>query len=219
MADVLRWFNSWYLNPPVFLSWWGFWIAILALVVAAVTLPTAFKMFFGQPKLMLYFTGQYLHLSLEIQNVPISNKFLKLLHVERDDTKALSINIYIHGENTNQSDLFRGYIYGDKESRILTFNLTDIQDTHLILPASYYRASTMVIRAGTQGNIIKKCVCDTKGKLSTELKDGWYLMDISVFMGGEIGTIAKYFKVNNHEPWVEWAGGEGKVPIKLEERG
>jgi hypothetical protein len=38
-------------------------------------------------------------------------------------------------------------------------------------------------------------------------------------MGGKIADIPRRFKVNNHEPWVEWEEGDNTIPIKFKERG
>lgn len=181
-------------------------------------------MIWGEPKLMLYFGNQHIYgLSLEIQNVPIANRFLKLIHVKRDDAKDVGISIHIH--DADRLNDFDGYIYGDAENRILSFNINDIKGTRIALPPSYYPATTFVIRTGEKYGSRKTFVCDGNAEINTEVNTelitGLYLMSIVIYLGGKIANVSRQFKVNAAEPWVEWVqkGKDNKVLLKFKGKG
>lgn len=210
---IFGWYFTIAMPSPLWV-WVGIVLAFIAVVVAIMTLPTVLQMIYGKPKLVLYFRNfASLGLALRIQNMPL-NTFQKFLRVKRESIDDFSLRIYIssHDKEVIESTL-DGYIYGDSTGRLLTFN--DIQRNHISLPASFYQASTLVVRAGEQYGKHTTRIYDMNGNYDKELAEGSYSLHIEICADGQIAEIYKDFKVNNHEPWVEWDKGEGKVSIEL----
>jgi len=87
----------------------------------------------GRPKLRLSFEDFNGHLFCMLQNVPIRERFLKILCVTRMPVQDLSVEISIYGEDRVLP------IYADIVGRILQFS--DSSARHITLPASITCAS------------------------------------------------------------------------------
>lgn len=182
---------------------WALIIAIIALVVAVMALPTLFQMIWGRPKLKPEVRSQSFYgLECRIQNVPINSKLIKFFRVKRDTVQDLSVSISIDNNNGNPDDLLGNQIYCDLQNRTLHFN--DISSSHIRLPSSIYPAFMHIIRAGkiSPENIIRTYIIDADGERGAELKEGSYLLHINIRADDEQITMTKNFRVNNHEPWV-----------------
>ena len=72
---------EWFFNPAGYLVWVGLAIAITALAVAIMTLPTVAQMLFGRPRVALEFSEDILdgHKILEctITNAPVTGRMLR----------------------------------------------------------------------------------------------------------------------------------------------
>ncbi len=191
-------------------------------------LPTVFHMFFAKPRLVLHYPHQTaFYISIGIQNLPINCWFLKFLHIERDDAKALSIRISIYdAKGYDPNDLGSRIIYSDylsEDSRLLSFNINNIKGHRIDLPASYYWADTMIARVIEQYGSYKVFIVNTKDDLDTniQLPEGSYILETNINLGGKVAYIPSYFKVNSDEPYINWDKNRTpeKVIIKLKERG
>lgn len=79
-------------------------ISLCALAVAAMTLPTAFQMFWGKPKITKQFSSvddtQSITLVCEVRNEPIRNNILRILGVRRASViMTASFQIFEQGTN------------------------------------------------------------------------------------------------------------------------
>jgi hypothetical protein len=90
--------------PPLW-QWIGLGATVIALVVGALTLPSAFQMWWGRPKLTIGFTAAFLNdqfvLHGHIRNEPISCKILRAIGVRRDET-TISAQYGVADAATNQ---------------------------------------------------------------------------------------------------------------------
>lgn len=73
--------------PPVW-QWSGLAISVIAFVLAIMTLPTAFQMWWGRPEIKIRFVkadrSNMVALQCYIENEPIRSKLLRMLGVHRD---------------------------------------------------------------------------------------------------------------------------------------
>jgi hypothetical protein len=180
---------------------WALIISIIALVVATVALITWGQMIWGRPNLKVEVRGQHIYgLECLIQNVPITNKFIKNIGVRRDTVQDLSVFISIRDNSIGDSIEIQ--IYCDIGKRILLFD--DIKSKHIHLPASKYVARANLIRAGKKRpeTIIRAYIIDDDGQLGKELREGSYSLYVNVCADDKEIEITKKFRINNREPWV-----------------
>ena len=106
---------------PAWMSWAGFWLGVVALLISLVTLPTALQMFFRRPKVEIEFDSNYLdgmhRLKCHIFNRGIKSKFLRRLGVVRTPVEiSASASISEYGTNKMIVSLLRARLSTDKES-------------------------------------------------------------------------------------------------------
>jgi len=169
-------------------------IGILALVVAVMV--PVFFMWTAKPKISVLFTNQY-SLNCQITNVPVCNRFIKLLGIERNPVEDLCVSILIK-DVKRMNEPTQGIVYGDLVNRFLTID--DIEAKHIRLPASDYGAFTDVIiqRDG------KAFINDSHNHSQRWIDPGLYLLRLDIFMDGQKIVKAKHFRVNMNKPLFEW---------------
>jgi hypothetical protein len=181
-------------------------VATIALLVALMALPAVFQMIYGKPKLQVFFDNPVYHwIDCRIQNIPIHNKLLRMMKVERDLIQSLSIEVGLIDKNADlKKNPLSGVLYYDtKKRRNLLFE--DIVSNHISLPASeLYARTKMLVRVKDN----KVFFTDEDYNLSGRLNKGEYTLEISIYADGERIERRKDFKVNSNEPWVEWIGEE-----------
>ena len=172
-------------------------IGILALV-AAIMIPVLF-MRAAKPKIDVLFTNHFsLNLNCRIQNVPVGNRLLKLLGIEREPIDDLSICITIRNAAITPRRFGEDLVYGDLENRFLTFD--DIESKHIRLPSSKLRAFTdALIRHDGEAYIN-----DNHNHSQRKLLPGFYLMQLEIYIDGKRIEKTKHFRVNENEPLFEW---------------
>jgi hypothetical protein len=106
---------------PAWLSWAGFWLGVVALVVSLASLPTALQMFFGRPKIEIEFDSDSIEgvhrLRCYIYNRGIKSKLLRRLGVVRTPVEiSASASVSEYGTNKMLVSLLRVILTTDKES-------------------------------------------------------------------------------------------------------
>ncbi len=183
---------------------WALIVAIIALVVAVMALPTVFQMIWGKPKLKIdYDNMNGYRLWIKLQNVPITNKFLAAMGVNRNSLDIRSIWISIRSKSDNELGPFDVY-YGDttyKDIRKLT--LGNARSSHITLLASPLTANIDVagIRTMAEGKVF---VINELGKYDQVLSVGLYTLELAFMVNGVSREIEKDFRVNQTKPFVEW---------------
>jgi hypothetical protein len=176
-------------------------ISIIALGVAVVALTPWGQMVWGRHHLKVEIRSQSIYgLECLIQNVPITNRFIKGIFVRRETVQDLSVFISI--DDNSVGDPIERQIYCDEGKRILLFN--NIKSKHIHLPASNYVAKTNLIRAGRQSpeTIIRAYIIDSDGQPGKELREGSYSLYLNICADDEEIEVTRKFRINNHEPWV-----------------
>ena len=93
-------------QPPPDLQWVDIFLSAIAFLVGIVTLPTAFQMWWGKPRLQFEFERKRIRdgvgLNCSITNEPVSNRILKWAGVIRHAANKVRITVTIRDNGTRQ---------------------------------------------------------------------------------------------------------------------
>jgi hypothetical protein len=108
-------------GAPAWVSWAALLLGVAALGIGVVTLPTAFQMFWGHPKLRISFADARLSkiniLRCYIANVGIENRWLRRLGVVRSPTNvSADFEIYEFGTNRQIVSTRRATLHAPSQS-------------------------------------------------------------------------------------------------------
>lgn len=88
------------------LEWLALALSVVALLLAAVTLPTTFQMWWGRPRLQIEFKRERVRsgvgLICRIVNVPIRRRVLRWLGVRRDTARGVGVTAEIRQSGSGQ---------------------------------------------------------------------------------------------------------------------
>ncbi|MDR3577201.1 MAG: hypothetical protein P4L50_25345 [Anaerolineaceae bacterium] len=174
--------------PPVWETHASFIIAVIALLVAIITLPTVIQMFFGKPKIDIIphlhiGDNGYRTLRCYIANAPIKSKILRWMGIVRSDAEVgCDFAIFEMGTNRKIVEFVRPVLYGEShESR------------HLRIVAGMVPARIIIVHHNDLGakiwndDQIDKVNNDDTG---VPLSKGYYMANISAIISN-YGVISK----------------------------
>jgi len=175
----MGWF---FISPPAPLQWISFLVVLIALAVAIMAL---LPFFFGKPKLeislrVLDLPGER-YLQCNITNLPIDNRFLKLLGVRRN--VAEEVNALFSIEDARTSKMIVKYVLPE---------IKDVRGTiseGVSIPGCTTPADFVLVATSNEGNTI--IIGDSS---NTVLTVGEYYADIFVKAGEiEVKHRRKFF--------------------------
>ena len=179
------------------MDWVALFISIISVAVAVVV-----------PVLLLQALKPHVEVSYDsysgrslmglIQNTPTNNPILKMIGKDRDSVESLTISISISDKSGTWNKEFNGFVDGDMQNRVLDFNCK--KETDIRLPASKLRAGFYIAREQNE----QVFFVDANGGNGSTLPPGIYKMELELYVDGKRDEIVKDFKVNAHEPWLEW---------------
>ena len=170
------------------------WIALIALGLAVVALPTVFQMFWGRPSITVEFTrDEQGDLFCEIYNRPVSNPFLTLLGVRRE-AASITAGILIQNEDTQEVVLGTTI-----PAIVIDDQLMNLDKTHL--PPSHSPLSTMIVQISGHG----AGAYNSNGQ-RIQLPTGTYRMEMIVTAGENKTKKQRNFVVTTEPRNSYWAG-------------
>jgi hypothetical protein len=177
---------------------WAYIISGIALVVAIMALPTVLQMFFGKPKVEIglgidHFENRVI-LECKIWNTPVTNKFLKIMHVKRMPIDDLTAFFKIRKEDTDLV-LLPGYFPKIR-------NFSGISAQRIRLPASPMHASLGVVYKRLKGPA--KLFEEGPKANKANLDVGRYIASITVIADGDGITKEGIFEVSEEAPFLRW---------------
>jgi hypothetical protein len=177
-------------SPPPPLEWITIFATIVALAMAIIV-PSLF-LIWQKPKILVSYQGDGYLIYIQLQNLPVNNRFLKWINVERNTIQRLTLSADVKLEGHGFLIPTARFIYfGDD----LTTRYKSI-----MLPASNLAARVMIA-----GFIYGKArAADEDDIYTIDLPRGEGEIDMTICADGKIIAARKRFIVADEKPFIEW---------------
>ena len=184
-------------QPPPDLQWVDIFLSAIAFLVGIVTLPTAFQMWWGKPRLQLEFErtrvrgGVGLHCS--ITNEPVNNRILKWAGVIRDAAHKVRITVTIRENGTSR------FVAGGKT----TINVENEESSYSVDLYPSTRSWAIIVTQNDSSSSGEIHAPGSEGG-KIDIQAGEYECTLGVKWGQDTVSITRVFYVNKNVEATQW---------------